>query len=108
VHPDRVHSATGTEKQAANQSHAELNEAYQCLLEPKERLPHLLELERGTKSEEVRKISAGMMNLFMESFNFDCPTLSKSEAVLPNFETADSRHTGVVFWDRMLEHIDCT
>jgi len=43
-----------------------LNAAYQHLLEPKERLRHLLELERGTKPEEARKISAGTMNLFME------------------------------------------
>jgi len=66
LHPDRVHLATESEKQASNQRYAELNAAYQCLREPKERLHHLLELERGEKVEEVQKPSPGAMDLFME------------------------------------------
>ena len=66
VHPDRVHRATEPEKQEANQRYAELNAAFQCLREPKERLRHLLELERGIKFEDVQKISPGTMALFME------------------------------------------
>jgi len=66
VHPDRVHLATEPERQAANQRYAELNAAYQCLSEPKERLHHLLELERGDKVEDVQKISPGTMDSFME------------------------------------------
>src|SRR5438445_2111306 len=66
VHPDRVHGATETEKRTANQRYADLNAAYNCLREPKERLLHLLELERGKKPEEVQKIPAGMMDLFAE------------------------------------------
>src|SRR2546425_6118818 len=65
VHPDRVHRATEPEKQAANRRYAELNAAYQCLREPKDRLRHLLELERGNKVEDVQKISPGTMDLFM-------------------------------------------
>ena len=66
VHPDRVHRGTESEKQAANQRYAELNAAYHCLLEPKDRLRHLLELERGDRVEEVQQISSGTMDLFME------------------------------------------
>jgi len=66
LHPDRVHLATEPEKQAANQRYAELNAAYNCLREPKERLSHLLELERGNKPEEVQKISPATMDLFMQ------------------------------------------
>jgi len=66
VHPDHVHRATEPEKQDANQRYAELNAAYQCLREPKERLRHLLELERGIKVEDVQKISQGTMDWFME------------------------------------------
>ena len=66
VHPDRVHLATEPERQAANQRYAELNAAYQCLSEPKERLHHSLELERGDKVEDVQKISPGTMDSFME------------------------------------------
>ncbi len=66
VHPDRVHGAAQPEKQAANQRYAELNAAYQCLSEPKERLHHLLELERGDRVEDVQNISTGTMDSFME------------------------------------------
>ena len=66
IHPDRVSRATEPEKQAATQSYAELNAAYQCLREPKDRLRHLLELERGDKVEEVQKTAPGMMELLME------------------------------------------
>ncbi len=66
VHPDRVHRATEMEKQAANQRYVQLNAAYQCLRESKERLQHLLELERGGKVEDVQKISPETMELFME------------------------------------------
>ena len=66
VHPDRVHSAPEPEKQAANQRYAQLNAAYQCLLEPKKRLQHLLELERGDKVSDVQQISADTMDLSLE------------------------------------------
>ena len=39
VHPDRLHNAPEAQKQAANQQCAELNSAYRCLREPKERKP---------------------------------------------------------------------
>ena len=65
-HPDRVHLATESEKQAANERYTELNAAYQCLREPKERLRHLLELELGEKVEDVQKISTDTMDLMME------------------------------------------
>jgi len=66
VHPDRAHRAGEPQKQEANRRYAELNAAYQCLREPKERLRHLLELERGIKVEDVEKISPDTMDLFME------------------------------------------
>lgn|SRR5262245_33273114 len=66
VHPDRFHRAIEAEKQAANQRYAELNAAYQCLREPKDRLRHLLELERGGKVEAVQRISPASMDLFTE------------------------------------------
>ncbi len=66
VHPDRVHTASEAEKQAANQRYAELNSAYNCLREPKGRLRHLLELERGSKPESVQKISPATMDCSLE------------------------------------------
>ena len=66
VHPDRFHSAAETERQAATQSYTELNAAYACLRETKERLLHLLEIETGAKPEDIQRIPSGTMDLFVE------------------------------------------
>ncbi|MEO5802406.1 MAG: hypothetical protein ABIR24_02665 [Verrucomicrobiota bacterium] len=65
-HPDRVHGGTDAEKLSANHRYAELNAAYNCLREPKERLLHLLELELGKKPSDIQKIPPGTMDLFVE------------------------------------------
>jgi DnaJ-domain-containing protein 1 len=66
VHPDRVHNASEAEKESANKRYAELNAAYNCLREPKERLLHLLELETSAKPKDVQRIPPGTMDLFVE------------------------------------------
>ncbi len=66
AHPDRAHNAPAAQKQAANQRSAELNAAYRCLREPKERLQHLLELELQAKPEAVRPIAEATMVWFTE------------------------------------------
>lgn len=66
VHPDRVHNASEAEKSSANQRYAELNAAYNCLREPRDRLLHLLELELGNKPSDIQKIPPGTMDLFIE------------------------------------------
>lgn len=66
VHPDRTHNASDSEKAAVNQRYAELNAAYNCLREPKERLIHLLELESGSKPKDIQRIPPGTMDLFVE------------------------------------------
>jgi hypothetical protein len=66
VHPDRVHGADEDEKKAAHHRYTELNSAYNCLREPKERLQHLLELESGVKPAQVQTVPAGLMELFLE------------------------------------------
>ena len=66
VHPDRVHLSGEQEKQAANRCYAELNAAYQCLRDPKDRLRHLLELERESKIEVLQNISPDTMDLSMQ------------------------------------------
>jgi curved DNA-binding protein CbpA len=69
VHPDRVHGAQESEKRAAQERYAELNAAYNCLREPKERLAHLLELETGAKPKQVQNIPSDLMDAFMEVTN---------------------------------------
>src|ERR1700689_110060 len=67
LHPDRVQAASEKEKAAATGRFAELNAAYNCLREPKERLLHLLELEKGAPPANVQSVPADTMDLFMET-----------------------------------------
>jgi curved DNA-binding protein CbpA len=69
VHPDRVHRAEESERRVAQEHYAELNAAYNCLREPKERLAHLLELETGAKPKQVQNVPSDLMNAFMEITN---------------------------------------
>jgi curved DNA-binding protein CbpA len=66
LHPDRTHGMGEAEKQAAQQRYAELNAAYNCLRDPKERLRHLLELELGARPENVQRVPAGLMDFSLE------------------------------------------
>ena len=63
-HPDRIHSASETEKLAATKKFTELNAAFNCLAEPKSRLRHLLELELGAKPKDIQQIPAALADLF--------------------------------------------
>jgi DnaJ-domain-containing protein 1 len=66
AHPDRVHSAAPSEKDAAQQRYTALNAAYNCLKDPKDRLRHLLELESGAKPKDIQTIPSDLMDFFME------------------------------------------
>ena len=66
AHPDRFHSGTDSERAQANDRSAELNAAYNTLRETRDRLFHLLELERGAPSRDIQRIPAGTMDLFVE------------------------------------------
>lgn len=66
THPDRIHSASEAEKERATARYSELNAAYNTLREPRDRLLHLLELERGTKPSDIQRIPPGTMDLFVE------------------------------------------
>src|SRR5687767_457283 len=66
THPDRIHSASNAEKELATTRYSDLNAAYNTLREPRDRLLHLLELERGTKPSDIQRIPLGTMDLFVE------------------------------------------
>lgn len=66
VHPDRVHNADDATRRAADEHYAALNAAHQCLREPKERLQHLVQLERGRKPGDLRALPDDLMRLFAE------------------------------------------
>lgn len=65
LHPDKVHGASELEKRSAHERYTELNAAYHCLREPKDRLRHLLQLESGRKPTEVHDIPAGAAEMFL-------------------------------------------
>jgi DnaJ-domain-containing protein 1 len=64
LHPDRAGSEAA--KAEAQEAYTQLNAAYTCLREPKERLLHLLTLERGTKPKDVQSIPPEVMDWFIE------------------------------------------
>lgn len=66
VHPDRVHNLSEAERQAAQQRYTELNSAFNCLREPKDRLRHLLELELGAAPKNTQNIPSTLADLFLE------------------------------------------
>jgi curved DNA-binding protein CbpA len=66
THPDKIHSANENERNTAAKKFAELNAAYNCLLEPKSRLLHLLELELGAKPKDIQQIPTALADLFAE------------------------------------------
>lgn len=64
VHPDRVHNESAERRSAAQHQYAELNAAYRRLTEPRTRLLHLLELERGARPGDIQHIPADAAELF--------------------------------------------
>jgi curved DNA-binding protein CbpA len=76
AHPDRFHSSPDSEKQEASTRYAELNTAWQCLRDTKDRLLHLLELECGSKPEGIEDIPADFTSMFMEAGQF-CQELDR-------------------------------
>jgi curved DNA-binding protein CbpA len=66
AHPDKLPAGSATARDSANRRFAELNSAFNCLREPKDRLRHLLELELGEKPKEVHEIPQDLADLFME------------------------------------------
>jgi hypothetical protein len=66
AHPDRIHSASESDKTTATRKFTELNAAFNCLAEPKSRLLHLLELELGSKPKDIQTIPSALADLFAE------------------------------------------
>ncbi|MBI3850132.1 MAG: hypothetical protein HY298_07565 [Verrucomicrobia bacterium] len=66
IHPDRLHMNSVAEKVTATRRYTELNAAFICLCEPKDRLLHLLELERGLRPAALQNVPLETMDLFAE------------------------------------------
>jgi hypothetical protein len=66
LHPDRTHHLSEVDRRSTQDRYVELNAGYNCLREPRDRLRHLLELERGSLPREIQPTPPEMMDLFME------------------------------------------
>ena len=85
-HPDRVHGADAATKAAAQQDYAELNAAYLCLREPRDRLRHLLELETGHKPGDLHEMPPELADLFMQI----APVLRQADGFLARYTAITS------------------
>jgi DnaJ-domain-containing protein 1 len=65
-HPDKIRATTPADRETASRRFAELNTAFNCLRDPKERLRHLLSLELGTTPRDVLEIPSDLADLFIE------------------------------------------
>ena len=102
VHPDRVHQASDADKLAANQRYTELNAAYNCLREPRDRLRHLLELELGKKPSDLTNVPNGLMDLFFTVGK----SLREADAFLAEKGRASSPLLQVQLFERGQEWVD--
>ena len=66
LHPDKYAQAPEAERLAGEARYAELNRAYQTLIDPRQRLLSLYELTKGEKPRDVQRIPPGTMDLFIE------------------------------------------
>lgn len=98
-HPDRFHSAPEAEKAKANARYAELNAAYNCLMQTKSRLQHFLELEIGKPPEAIQQPPSDLMDLF-----FECGNLTRGiDKFLREKEAADSPLLKVKLFEQSMD-----
>jgi DnaJ-domain-containing protein 1 len=102
VHPDRVHNLGEAERAAAQERYTELNAAYICLREPKDRLHHLLQLELGALPKDVQRIPSELMDLSLE-IGQKC---READALLAEKARATSPLLQVKFFERGQEFSD--
>ncbi|MBM3839926.1 MAG: hypothetical protein FJ398_18540 [Verrucomicrobia bacterium] len=102
AHPDRLHSASEAERNAANQRSAEINAAYHCLREPKDRLRHLLEIESETRPVEIERLPSSAADLAFQvgqiCRNVDAFLREKSKVTAPLLQSQ--------YFEKALEWVD--
>jgi curved DNA-binding protein CbpA len=65
-HPDRAQNVPTQQAGRASQPFADLNAAYNILRDPKLRLAHLIDLERGAKPHDLEQIPPDLTDLWMQ------------------------------------------
>lgn len=102
IHPDRVHALGAMERAAAQERYVELNAAFQCLREPRDRLRHLLELELGAAPKGIQRVPPELMDFSME-IGAAC---RQADALLVESATITSPLLKVQYFERSHERIE--
>jgi DnaJ-domain-containing protein 1 len=102
AHPDRVHNLGQAERTAAQERYTELNAAYNCLREPKDRMHHLLELELGALPKDIQRIPSELMDLSLEIGK----ACREADAFLAEKAKVTSPLLQVTFFERGQEYVD--
>lgn len=102
IHPDRVHNLGEAERAAAQERSTELNTAYNCLRETKDRLHHLLQLELGVLPKDIQRIPSDLMDLSLEVGK----ACREADAFLAEKAKATSPLVQVTFFERSQEFAD--
>ena len=102
LHPDRFHNADDVAREEAGRNYAELNVAYQCLREPKERLAYWIELESGRKPGGIQSVPAEAMELFSQVGQL----CRETDVFLADSAKATSPMLKVQYFERGLEWTD--
>jgi DnaJ-domain-containing protein 1 len=98
-HPDRVHESAGAEREAASRRYADLNAAYNCLRQAKERIRHLLELELGYRPADIKPVIAEETDTLFEVGQI----CQKADRFLAEYEKAASPMLKVQLFERAQE-----
>jgi curved DNA-binding protein CbpA len=99
VHPDRVHNAPAKLQDQANARFAELNAAARCLRDPKQRLRHLLELERSAPVSNLERLPSAEADFYFELG----PVLRDADAFLASQAKAVSPLAKARFFQAAME-----
>ncbi|HLP76035.1 MAG TPA: hypothetical protein VK327_03890, partial [Candidatus Paceibacterota bacterium] len=102
VHPDHVHHLSEAERIATQERYIELNAAYNCLREPKQRLQHLLLLELGNAPKDIQQTPPELVDAFMEVGRL----LRSTDALLSEKAAARSPLLQVQLFERSHEQAD--
>lgn len=102
MHPDRVHGSSDAERREAQERFTELNSAFHCLSRPRDLVRHLLELETGSKGEQLQSVPSELMEFFMK-FSSICQA---TDAFLAEKSAAQSPLLQVQLFERGQEWSD--
>ena len=102
VHPDRYFNATDEIQEVSLDRSSRVNQAYQTLKDPRERLKYLLMLETGEEPRETSRASMEIMTFYMEA----AEVCQEAEQWAKARESGSPRTEGEVLRSRLMNDRD--